>query len=89
MHNQSGLAEGESGEYADRVKWNQRVDRAAGGQQQKRRQRRERDDAIRKHQAVTAFHQLAWQEAILGDETGQHRESVETGIRTGEKDGSR
>jgi len=38
---------------------------------------------------VTAFHQLSWQEAVFGDETRQRRESVETGVGTGEQDGRR
>lgn len=79
----------ESGEHADRVEGNQRVDRAAGHHQQRHRQRGERDDPVRKHQAVTAFRQLPWQETVFGDEAGQGREAVEAGVRAGEQDGRR
>ena len=77
----------EPGEHADRENRDQRIDRTAHGDQQCHRERRERDDAVGEHQPVTAFGQLPRQEPVFGDETGQRRKTVETGIRPGEQDG--
>ena len=72
----------ESGEHAHREHRHQRVDPASRGDQKRHRERGQQDDGIGEHQPMTALHQWAWQETVLGNEVSQRRKTVEAGIGT-------